>query len=112
VYPGDWVRCELQARPKDEAGKRAAAAASPEQVWTFTAWAHEFAKDAMALDLERFYHRAHKYTSNEKTIRWMCHQYGNAMGVMHEELGDWACVGLQLGDLIAQIAAEEKAAGV
>lgn len=101
--PSDWVRCELQARPKDEDARRKAAMATPEQVWSFTEWAQEFARDALALDLERFYIRQRKLTTDERALRWMCRQYANVLHRTMGDLGDWACVGLQIGEILDQI---------
>jgi hypothetical protein len=111
-HPGEWVRAELQARPKGDDGRRAAAVASPSQVWTFTSWSHDFAKEALLMDIERFYHRARKHTTDERALRWMCHQYAGPLGRLRDDLGDWCCVGLQLGDMIEQIKREEEQAGV
>lgn len=106
-HPSEWVRCELQARPKEEEGRRSAAVATPEEVWTFTSWAQQMAKDALALDLERFYVRQRRYTTDEKALRWMCRQYANMLCRLHGDLGDWACVGNQIGDTLADLAAED-----
>jgi hypothetical protein len=107
-YPGDWVRAEAQARPKEEAGRRAAAVASPEEMWAFSPWTHEMARDALALDLERFYFRTRKTSTDEKALRWMCRQYGNMLVRLHGDLGDWPCVGLEIGATLAKIEAEDQ----
>lgn len=105
-HPSEWVRMELQARPKDRVARRAASCASPEQLWTFTGWSHDLAKDALALELERYYIRQRKETTDERALRFMCRQYGNMLSRLHGDLGDWSCVGLQIGDLIAQLQKE------
>lgn len=107
VKPEDWVRLELQARPKGEEARRLAAVATPEQAWTFTEWTQELAREAMALDLERFYIRTRKMSKDEEAVRWMCHQYGGQLSRLQNDLGDWACVGLELGRIIKE---QKKAA--
>lgn len=102
VNPADWVRLELQARPKGEEARRLAAIATPEQAWTFTDWSQHLAREAMALDLERFYIRTRKVSKQEESVRWMCQQYGGVLSWYKEQLGDWACVGLELGQIIEQ----------
>lgn len=100
VNPADWARMELQARPKGEEARRLAAVATPEQAWTFTDWSQELAREAMALDLERFYIRTRKVSKDEEAMRWMCMQYGGMLARCQADLGDWACVGKQIGDII------------
>lgn len=107
-HPSHWIRAEAQARPKEQEGRLAAAIASPEEIWGFSPWTHEMARDAMELDLERYYYRTKKTSTDEKALRWMCRQYGNMLFRQLEDLGDWQCVGLQIGDTLAKIEAEDK----
>lgn len=102
VKPEDWVRLELQARPQGEQARRLASVCTPEQAWTFTDWTQELAREAMALDLERFYVRTRKMSKDEEALRWMCQQYGGMLSRLQNDLGDWSCVGLQLGDVIKE----------
>lgn len=90
VKPGDWIRAELQARPKDEAARRLAATCTPEQAWGFTEWAHDFAREAFALDLERIYMRTRKVSEDEAALRWMCRQYAGPMLRLAQDVGDSA----------------------
>jgi hypothetical protein len=98
VRPSQWVRTEMQARPKEEDARRIAATCTPEEAWTFTDWSHEFAREAFALDLDRAYIRARKVSKDEDALRWMLRQYRGALTRLRDDLGDWACVGLQLGE--------------
>lgn len=107
-HPSEWVRLELQARPKDEAARTAAAHATPDQVWTFTSWSHHLAREAIALDLARFYVRQRKITTDERSLRFMCQQYGNMLIRLHSDLGDWSCVGLQIEQTIKDVEAYQK----
>jgi len=102
IKPEDWTRLELQARPKGEEARRLAAFATPEQAWTFTDWSQHLAREAMALDLERFYMRSRKVSKDEEALRWMCQQYGGMLQRLHSDVGDWACVGLEVGRIIAE----------
>ena len=102
VRPEDWVRLELQARPQGEEARRAASICTPEQAWTFTDWTQELAREAMALDLERFYVRTRKMSKDEEALRWMCQQYGGMLSRLQADLGDWSCVGLQIGEIIKE----------
>lgn len=98
----DLVRLELQARPKQEEGRRKAAFATPEEAWTFTDWTHELAKEALALDLERFYIRTRKTTKDDASFRWMCKQYGAMLVRLHDDLGNWDMVGREIGRIIKE----------
>lgn len=100
IVPANWVRLELQARPKGEEARRLAATATPEQAWGFTEWSHELAKEAMALELERIYMRTHKVSKDEEALRWMCQQYGGMLTRLCADLGGWECVGLSIGDTV------------
>lgn len=104
IDPADWARLELQARPKCEEAKRAAASASMEQIWTFSEWAHELASEAMALDLERYYIRTRKQSKDEEALRWMCQQYGGPLGrLLTSSGGTWSSAGEALGRIMAKV---------
>jgi hypothetical protein len=100
VAPADWVRLELQARPQGEEARRLAAVCTPEQAWTFTDWTQHLAREALALELERFYVRTRKTSKDEEALRWMAQQYGGMLSRLQNDLGDWACVGLEIGRII------------
>lgn len=102
VQPQDWNRLELQARPKGELARRFAAEASMEQIWGMTDWAHELAREALALELERGFIRTRKQSKDEEALRWMCQQYGAVLARRHGALGGWAGVGEEIGKIIAQ----------
>lgn len=102
VRPQDWTRLELQVRPRQEEGRRLAATVSPEQAWGFTEWAHELAQEAMALDLERICIRTRKVSKDEEALRWMCQHYGAMLTRLRADLGDFACVGLEIGRIIEE----------
>lgn len=103
VNPADWVRLELQARPKDEEARRLAAAASPEELWGFTEWAQQLAREAMALDLERLYIRTRKVSKDEEALRWMCQQYAGPMARLAQSLGGFPELGVWLSERIAEV---------
>jgi hypothetical protein len=111
-HPSELIRAELMARPKQEEGRRALAHASPEEVWTFAKWPHEFVQEALSLNLERCYVRNRRFSSDENSMRWMVRHYAKVLTRQYEEAGDWACVGKNIGQLLADIEQEEKEAGV
>lgn len=102
VRPQDWTRLELQVRPRQEEGRRRASTVTPEEAWGFTEWAHELAHEAMALELERICIRTRKVSDDEESLRWMCQQYGAMLTRLRADLGDFACVGLEIGRIIEE----------
>jgi hypothetical protein len=56
----------------------------------------------MALDLERIIMRTRKVSKDEEALRWMCQQYGGPLSRLQADLGDWSCVGLELGRIISE----------
>lgn len=108
VRPEDWTRLELQVRPRQEEGRRLAAQVTPDQAWGFSPWATELAQEAMALDLERMVIRTRKVSKDEEALRWMCQHYGSMLSRLRGDLGDWACVGLEVGRIVEE---QRKLAG-
>lgn len=102
VRPQDWTRLELQVRPRQEEGRRLAATVTPEQAWGLSPWACELAQESMALQLERLTMRTRKVSKDEEAFRWMCQQYGGMLSRLRTDLGDWACVGKEIGAMIAE----------
>lgn len=103
VQADNWIRAELQARPKDEEARRLAATCTPEEAWGLTDWTHTLAQKAFALELERIYVRAHKRSKDDDALRWMLRQYKGPLLRMLDDLGTWDCVGLTLGDMLNQM---------
>lgn len=103
LKPEDWTRLEIQVRPRQEAGRRAAAMVSPDQAWSFTDWSCELAKEALALELERLIVRTKKVSKDEEQLRWMCKQYGAMLHRLCADLGDWQCVGFEIGQVLKDL---------
>lgn len=100
VQADQWVRAELQARPKGEDARRAAAVCTPEQAWGLTDWSQELARQAFALDLERLAVQGRKLSTNERALQFMVQQYGRHLQQLRFDVGTWECVGLTLGEMI------------
>ncbi len=105
-----WARLELQVRPGKGAAKEVAASCTPEQAWGFAEWSRELAQEAMALDVARVAGLGWKgQTDDERAFDWMLRHYGGMLKRMRDDLGDWTCVGLQLGQRLQEIEEAEKA---
>lgn len=101
--PDAWTRIELQARPKDDEGKRIAATITPEQVWAMSPWTMELAEKALSLNLERVYFRQKRVSDDEKAFRVMCSQYGNILKRLKDDLGGWEVLGLTINETIKEL---------
>lgn len=98
----NWVRIEAQVRPLKEA-KASYATVSPVQVWGASAWTRALA--GLVLQEHVDPHPAgttYRLSDTQTAIRWMCKQYGSRLLELHAECGDWACVGLQLSEIIKE----------
>lgn len=94
-----WTRLEAQVRPQKQA-RDTAAAATPEQAWGYAQWLQSLASEAMNLDIPRVRGRVWQASDDERALAFMVSQYATHLERMRRDLGDWACVGLQLGDMV------------
>ena len=62
----------------------------------------------MALDLQKIVMRTRKMSKDDETLRWMCRHYGSMLSRLHNDLGDWSCVGLQIGEIIKEQAIKPR----
>lgn len=102
VRPEDWVREELQVRPKQEEARRRVATLTPEECWGVTPWALDLARETMALDLERIVMRTRKVSKDEEALRWMCQQYAGPLLRLSQDKGGWESAGIELGRIIGE----------
>lgn len=97
-----WARLEVQVRPQKQ-GKDYAATCSPVDAWGFALWSKELAQVAMALDVARYQGGWKPQTDDERAFDWMLRQYGPLLGRVKDDLGDWGCVGLQIGQRLKEL---------
>ena len=104
-----WTRLEVQVRPPKMLGKMMAASLTPEEAWGFASWSQDLIFAALKLNVEKIQGLGWKpQTDDEITLDWLCRQYGPLLGRMVEDLGSWECVGLTVGDRIAELARLER----
>lgn len=101
--PAHWSRLELQVRPKHEEGRYKAAHATPEESWFFSEWTSALAKSALLLEMERYYIRTKKQSTDEKAFKAMCGQYRNVLMRLRHDLGSWECLGLTIDETLKEI---------
>ena len=104
-----WARLEAQVRPPKMLGKTLAATLTPEQAWGFAAWSQDLILATLKLNVEKIQGLGWKpQTDDEITLDWLCRQYGPLLSRMVQDLGSWDCVGLTIGDRIAELARIER----
>lgn len=94
-----WTRLEAQVRPQ-KAARDTAATATPEQAWGYAQWLQTLAAESMGLDIPRVQGRVWQPSDDERALAFMVSQYGSHLDRLRRDLGDWACVGLQLGQMV------------
>lgn len=94
--PDHWARFEVQVRPRKDF-KLWAAKMTPEMAWGFAGWTQELARQALALDVIRTHMQAGRESDSARAYRFMLQQYAKTLRGMYHDLGDWACVGKQIG---------------
>jgi DNA relaxase NicK len=98
-----WARCEVEVKPKAHARQELVRLA-PEQFWGCASWTADLYKDLSGSDVERI-NVGSVWQADDltRTVRSMLNQYGRTLERLHADLGSWECVGLQLGDELAQL---------
>lgn len=95
----NWTRLEAQVRPQ-KAARDTAATATPEQAWGYAQWLQTLAAESMGLDIPRVQGRVWQPSDDERAMAFMVSQYAGHLDRLRRDLGDWACVGLQLGQMV------------
>jgi hypothetical protein len=98
--PEDWCRLEAQIRPQKEA-KKSAAYLSPEQAWGLSSWTNDLAKRCLEIDVPRVQMKVWREADDDRAFAFMVRQYGPMLERLKLELGDWSCVGLQIGQAVS-----------
>lgn len=106
-----WARLEVQVRPPKALGKTLAASLTPEQAWGYAAWSQALVWEVLGLDIPRVEGLGWHQSDDEKTFDWLCLQYGPLLGRMREDLGNWECVGLTIGERIRHLEAMQRMQG-
>lgn len=103
VFPDDLVRLELQVRPRDQARQRAAVM-QPAEFWGFGAWAAALWEQVAGEPVRReAVDKGYRPADIQRAYGWMLNGYWRVLEAMALDLGDWACVGKQIGHDIGVI---------
>lgn len=98
----NWIRLELQVRPQKDA-RESFAALAPGQVWGASKWSRDLAASVLLDHVDP--HPAGtvwRQTDLQARLEWICRQAGRTLLELHAEVGNWECVGLTLGEMLAR----------
>lgn len=101
----NWVRDEIQVRPKGDARELFSRSfVTPEQVWGASPFTRAIAAEILLDYVDP--HPAgtvYRLSQRDRALVHMCTQYGGHLAGLLAELGSWQAVGLQLGDIVADV---------
>jgi hypothetical protein len=101
--PECLTRVEAQVRPATKEAKERFAVIEPLQVMGSAAWLRDFWERVEGLRLDPVkVTKGYVASDDERALNFMLSQYGPVLSRLHADLGDWACVGLQIGELLEQ----------
>lgn len=99
----NWVRLEVQVRPKGPEAGLAYASLSPIDVWGAGRWTRDLAAQVLQQHVEPHPSGStYRLSEQETALRWMCKQYGSHLVGLAADLGSWECVGLTLREIIRE----------
>ena len=96
----DWVRAEVQIRPKGDA-RHTFATISALDAWGAARWTRDLAGQLLKQHVDP--HPAgtvYRQSDLERRLDWLCAQGGPTLLELRDALGSWECVGLTLGEKI------------
>lgn len=101
-FPLDWVRFEVQCRPKGNQRIKAGMD-SLEAIWGYSAWTKVVAQEIMNLKVDRVsVEKILKVSNDEDVMRWVVKQYGKLFVRRFRCLNSWESVGLELQRYISE----------
>lgn len=86
----DWVRLEVQVRPKGDA-RFTAAFLDAEAAWGFSKWTKQLVSDVAGLDVEREMMQHKRASDDERAFQWLAQQYGGLL-LRRAEASSWQAV--------------------
>lgn len=108
--PDELARFELQVRPQTREAKHAAAKADPVALMGSAAWSRELLKRVAQLDLPPFEAgKPWRQADDDRAYAALLAQYGGLLQRLRVDLGSWECLGLQIGQDLADLAEHRRA---
>lgn len=94
-FPIQMVRLEAQVRPVKHQ-RKVAAVCELKDIWGYSKWLQEVAKNVLETDAMRCSADAFRSTDRERALQFLVKQYGKTLSLKANELGSWGEVGLLL----------------
>lgn len=96
-------RLEFQIRPVRKEGKLKLAKLAASECVGFSSWARRLWAEVSCEDIPKISLPEWKPSKDDKVFYAMLHQYGKILRRLHDQLGGWDCVGLQIGDALDSV---------
>lgn len=98
----DWVRLEIEVKPKRADARKRLATFEPDQFMGCSAWTREVAQCLFQSSLEAVtgLGTIKRMTDDERALAHMVKQYGSLLGRVRNEQGSWDALGRMLGRMI------------
>lgn len=103
TVPEHRTRLELQVRPQTREAKQRFSSIEPQAVLGSCAWSRQVWRDVGGLELVPVRVTVpYRQADGARAYAYMLAQYGAVLRAQLEDLGDWACVGRQIGHDLAE----------
>jgi hypothetical protein len=103
TIPAELARLEVQVRPQTPAAKRAAASVDPVVLMGSAAWTRELMRLVSGLELQPFEAgKVWRQADDDRAYAALLSQYGALLRRVAGDLGSWECLGLQIGNDLAE----------
>jgi hypothetical protein len=103
AVPQTLTRLEAQVRPQTRKAKRDFATIEPLQVMGSSRWLADLWRLVAGLELQPLQvGKGYRQSDDDRAWAYLLAQYGGLLARKQAELGDWACVGLQIGTDLAE----------
>lgn len=110
--PEHLVRFEAQVRPASDKAKRAFATIEPMDVMGSAAWLREVWANVAGIECAPVQAgKGWRQADDDRAWSYLLSQYGGLLQRRKGELGDWACVGLQIGSDLVERAKIKRGLG-
>ena len=103
TVPEHLTRMEAQVRPQHQLARQAFATIEPLAVMGCSAWLREVWQQIAGLELEPVQvGKPWRQSDDDRAYAYLLSQYGGLLRRLHDDLGSWECVGLQMGHDLAE----------
>lgn len=102
----NWVRTEVQVRPRGSQ-RLAAATASPVEAWGFSDWTPSVLEDLMKQHVQRAAPISLRCPDDERAYAHMIRQYAGVLSRIKDRFDSWEQIGADIGSQIERMQADK-----